>query len=68
MVHLFYQVNVTILIDKNEVFYLRFKEHFDKHYDGEYVYSPSVDDALNRINNDFKSNMITIFTTEETVE
>ena len=51
MVHLFYQINATILVDKTDEFYLRFKPYFDKHFDGEYVYSPSVDDALNRINN-----------------
>ena len=68
MVYLFYHVNATILIDKDQDLYLRFKEHFDRHYDGEYVYSPSVDDALNRINNDFKEKMITIFSTQDTAE
>ena len=51
MVQVFYKVNVSIIIDEKIDSYLKVKKYFKNHSDGEYLYSPSVKDALNRISN-----------------
>ena len=54
MLSLFYDVHVTIIIDDEERVWASFKAFFDKHSESEFLYSPSVNHALDYINGDLK--------------